>query len=107
VIRASLSIVESKGRREKHATLAGLCPRVSGHVKSQGFSLPAFFDKHVRQPGVRCLSLPFRGELAPKMQGDLSLLSEAPKSILQKTDRDDLTDGQLNGIECYRSQTHP
>jgi hypothetical protein len=50
---------------------------------------------------------PFRGELASKMQGDLSLSSEAPKSILQKTDRDDLTDGQLNGIECYRSQTLP
>jgi hypothetical protein len=84
--RVNPSIEESKRRQDKHATLAGLCSRVLGHVKSQGFSLPAFFDfdKQVRQPGVRCLSLPVCGVLVSKMQGDLSLLSEAPKGILQK-----------------------
>ena len=56
MIRANFMTEE---KEEKLSTLAGLCPRVSGHVKSQGSRSQPSFDKQVRHPGVRCSRYPY------------------------------------------------
>ena len=79
MIRANFMTEEEE---EKLSTLAGLCPRVSGHVKSQGSRSQPSLTSRSGIPESAALAT-----LISRMHGDLSGVKSIPQKWMQTIER--------------------